>query len=279
MKTVGYEKGLYIVCWMVEKPKLVIQLTHGMVEHIERYDAFAQFLNQHQIAVVGHDHRGHGHTAEQNQDFGIFPEKPYQLVDDLAFVHQFIKDKIGEVPIVLLGHSMGSFISRCYFTKIQPAYHGLILMGTGQTNANTLKIVLFLTKIAKKYFGASYSGKFFNRLTLEQYAKYFSKNRKRADWLTRDVSYVECYMNDKYCQFVPSIGMYQEIFRFAHLACQNQSIEILAKSDLPILLISGDKDPVGNFSKGVSNLAYQLKEKGNNHVRVRLYREIGRAHV
>lgn len=265
------KEGLHLVTWIVEQPIGVVQLAHGMVEHILRYDDFAKVLNQAGFIVVGHDHRGHGESLTEGGAYGVFPKASLALLEDIDVIYKKVKKAYPALPHFLLGHSMGSFLVRLYSRFYKPELAGLIIMGTGQISPWLSKGGLLLSSLVKSLLGHDYRSKFFHRMTLDKYIKVFSKDRLRADWLSRDRAAVNLYMADSHCQFLPSVGMYNEIFRFSYHACSKNGISELADKSLPILLISGDRDPVGEFGKGVLKLGYLLKAEGYQNVRVRLY--------
>ncbi len=272
MKTVEYfgEADLYKVSWDIEKPIGVVQIVHGMVEHIERYDRFARFLNEKGYVVIGHDQRGHGQSIHHPEEMGVFPLESEKLIDDIKAIHHDIKASYPDLPCFLLGHSMGSYLVRCAISQNEMALDGVIIMGTGQVSPLLTNFSVALAYFGVKLFGEGYTGKFFNRLTLEKYIKIFSKDVKRSDWISRDKAIVNKHAKDKFCQFTPSLSMYLGIFRFVRCACAKKSYHQL-KKDLPILLISGERDIVGKFGKMVLKLNYLYKQAGLSQVRLRLY--------
>jgi len=272
MKIVEYfgEADLYKVTWGTEKPIGVVQIVHGMVEHIERYDRFARFLNEKGYVVIGHDQRGHGQSIHNSEEMGVFPLESEKLIDDIKAIHHDIKTSYPDLPCFLLGHSMGSYLVRCAISQNDMALDGIIIMGTGQVSPLLTNFSVALAYLGVKVFGGEYTGKFFNRLTLEKYIRIFSKDMKRSDWISRDKAIVDKHAKDKFCQFTPSLSMYLGIFRFVRCACAKKSYHQL-KKDLPILLISGDRDIVGDFGKMVLKLNYLYKKAGLSQVRLRLY--------
>ena len=272
MKIVEYfgEADLYKVTWDTEKPIGVVQIVHGMVEHIERYDRFARFLNEKGYVVIGHDQRGHGQSIHDLEEMGVFPLESEKLIDDIKAIHHDIKTNYPDLPCFLLGHSMGSYLVRCAISQNDMALDGVIIMGTGQVSPLLTNFSVALAYLGVKVFGGEYTGKFFNRLTLEKYIKIFSKDMKRSDWISRDKAIVDKHMKDKFCQFTPTLSMYLGIFRFVRCACMKKSYHQM-KKDLPILLISGERDIVGDFGKMVLKLNYLYKQAGFSQIRLRLY--------
>lgn len=271
-KEVMTKDGLHLIFWEVENPIGIVQIAHGMVEHIARYEDFAHYLNHHGFVVVGHDHRGHGKSISDSEGYGVFPKASFALLEDMDKVYQKAKSAYPDLPYFLLGHSMGSFIARLYSRFYKPDLTGLILMGTGQISPLLSQMGLVLSGVVKKLFGETYYSKFFHRMTLDKYMKVFSPERLRADWLSRDREAVNAYMADPMCQFLPSVGMYNEIFRFTYHSATKKGLSEMAPKNLPILLISGDMDPVGEFGKGILKLGYLLKGNGYEKVHVRLYK-------
>ncbi|WP_099159939.1 alpha/beta hydrolase [Virgibacillus ndiopensis] len=252
------------------KPKAIIQLAHGMVEHINRYTDSANFLVKQDIFVYGNDHRGHGRTGERQGLLGYLAEKDgfQKVTDDLYEVSRKIKTDFPNVPLFLLGHSMGSFLARNYIQSHSDEIDGVILSGTG-----------YFPKI-KTYAGKKLSSLFppRNPNTLMNFLTYFSYNKKignrktTLDWLTSDEKTVQDYMNDPYCGFVPTARFFYDLMS-GIINIQDDIRNQTIRKDLPMLLISGDMDPVGDYTKGIWKTAQLYKRVNIENIMVSFFKD------
>lgn len=258
----------YLAIWEVKNPRGIVQLVHGMVENIDRYEDLAKSLNNQGFIVVGHDHIGHGKTVKNTDDFGVFPEDWRVLVKDVRRVQRHISKKYKDLPYFLLGHSMGSFVVRIYSAYYGGDIDGLIIMGTGQKNVLASQFGIYLVKMLKKIYGSKHRSELIKRFNTEYYNKKFKPNRTSSDWLSRDDKEVDRYLKSPYSRFNPTLGMYQTLFTYANKSARKGYIKKIPK-DLPVLLISGEDDPVGDFGKGVIKLFGIMKD--NEDVSLKLY--------
>lgn len=258
------EDSIHTVQWSIENPKGVVQIVHGMLEYIENYDEFAKFLNKNGYVVVGNDHSGHGKTAKTFDDLGVFPDKYDKLVEDMNKLQELTKEKYKDKPYIVIGHSMGSFITRAYLSKYSNNIDKAVIMGTGQMEFYQSLAAVVLGKIVKIFKGGNYRSKFLNLFTTERLNKMLGSNTKtKGDWLSRDEKEVEKALNDEYRQFIPTVNMSLGIFELTNYVRKRENIKKIRK-DLPILLISGGQDPLGNFGKGIEKLDGIMKSEGLN---------------
>ncbi len=248
-----------------KKVRAVLQIAHGMVEHIKRYEQFAAYLNQYGIAVIGHDHLGHGYTAKTEKDLGYFCEKDGDraVILDMHRVTIYAKKKFPNVPIYLMGHSMGSFFTRNYIMKYGTQLDGVILMGTGYHCLPEVRFGECLTKLFCILFGSHYRSHLIDRMILGMYNKKFAPNRTNSDWISSDEQTVDQYLQDQFCTFRFTVSAYRDFFRIlVRVSCKNNIKRI--PNNLPIYIVSGKDDPVGDFGKGVQKVYCQLKQTGCN---------------
>ncbi|MTD41364.1 alpha/beta fold hydrolase [Erwinia sp. CPCC 100877] len=264
----------HFVCWnAVTEPVAVIQIIHGMAEYIERYHEFATYLNELGYIVVGHDHLGHGAALSQVQGaHGFFcDEEPVQTV--LADIHQ-VKgwiDKIyPELPHFMLGHSMGSFALRNYLQIYRPKINGAIFMGAG-TKPTLLSLGLSLTNYLNKR-APKRINQWLDRLTFGSYSKHFPE-AGRFNWLSKNQENVHKYEEDSLTGFTFTNNGFYTLFRLVAGANRQGWAEKVAK-DLPVLVISGGQDPVGDFGKGPKKVANELTEAGVADVTLVLFEEL-----
>lgn len=270
----GYE--IYVRKWIDDEnhtPRAVVQISHGMAEHIERYNDFAQFLLKNGIFVYGNDHRGHGHTGEKAGVFGYFAEHDGfdRVVEDLHAVTKTIQMKHPNVPIILLGHSLGSFLVRRYIQKYSDDIFAAILSGTAGNPGFAASIGKFIAKREMKKYGKTTPSPLMNRIIFGSYNKGFDNVKNKFAWLSRDEAVVEAFLQDPYCGFVCSGTFFYDLLTGLQLIHQDELIRETRK-DLPIFFISGDRDPVGGYSKGVKNVIKQFEKNGLQQITYRFYR-------
>ena len=241
--------------------KGIFQVVHGMTEHIGRYDSFMKIMAQYGYVTFGYDHLGHGNTANDDTELGFIAHKDgYQyLIEDVSVFANEIKKEYGEdLPYYLLGHSMGSFIVRCSALKNVPTK--LIVMGTGGENkAATTGIALI--KSIKTVRGEMHFSKLVDKIAFGAYNTKFINEKDGCSWLTKDEEIRRLYKEDKFCTFKFTVSAMQDLMKLLVLCNSKKWYENLSK-DLPILLVSGEDDPVGNFGKGIYEVHSRLEEQG-----------------
>src|SRR5690625_1203890 len=229
-----------------QQPKAIVQLAHGMAEHILRYEDFCEFLVKNDFFVYGNDHRGHGNTIKAPDDKGFFAKQNgfEKVVEDMKQLTDIIKDEYPKIPLFILGHSMGSFLTRRYIQRYGKQVDGVIFSGTGGDKGLIGKIGLILAKWERRRKGARTPSPFLNKLTFGSYNKNFTPARTEFDFLTRDQSVVDAYMADDKCGFICTAGFYVDLISGIELIHKKEELEKTPK-DIPIFLIAGDQDPVG----------------------------------
>ena len=252
--------------WLPEgQPKAVIQLVHGMAEHIDRYDGAARAFADAGFAVVGHTHLGHGTQARIK---GFFAEKDgwQHLIEDVHLLRQRTQQHLPGVPYVLLGHSMGSFVVRCYLMQYAQGLSGAILSGTGFFPKPVALLGLGVAKLVCLFGGEKKPSKLINSIAFGSSNKLFKPARTDFDLLTRDEAIVDAYVADPYCGFIFTGSAYRDFFSGLNRLTKVEGVP----ADLPVLLFSGEKDPVGS-GNGVQKVAEQLRKAGVKQVDVKLY--------
>lgn len=258
----------------IEKPKAVVQIAHGMAEHIKRYDSFARELVSHNFMVYGNDHRGHGMTGSKTNSIGYFADEQgfERVVNDMEILTSIIEKEYPGVPIFLFGHSMGSFLSRRYIQLYGDRLAGVVLSGTGGDPGIIGKIGKMIAAREMKKKGAKVHSSLMNKLTFGSYNKVFRPTRTEFDWLTRNEQEVDNYINDPLCGGVFTAGFYYDLLD--GLVMVNKTENIMATpADLPIFLISGSKDPVGGNTKGVLKTFQAYKAEGMQNVTYKFYED------
>lgn len=268
-------KKLYAAKWYkqeITNPIGVIQLVHGMQEHIGRYEEFIQELVMCGYIVVGHDQLGHGKTVQKEEEFGYFAcNKGWdKLVEDIHILQNLIQKQYPNIPYIIMGHSMGSLLVRTYVSNYQDKLSGIILSGTsGQRKGLVSGIIV--TKLIGLIKGENYRSKLLEYLITGSFNKKFKPTRNKADWTTRDYENVEKYDKDLLCGRNFTASAYLDLLKGSYYLSKQRNIKNTPK--IPILLFSGDKDPVGEQSKGVIRVYHMLQKTGNEKVRIRLFKE------
>lgn len=268
------ESKIHAVKWKpdVEKPVCIFQIVHGMAEHIERYDEFATFLAQKGILVVGDDHLGHGKSVPEGGTYGYFCKEDAAgvLVRDEHRLKKIMQEQYPGVPYLILGHSMGSFIVRNYLFHYGSGIGGAIIVGTGMQSKFTLLAARTVTAIQKWFLGPKHVGKFIDKASFGKFNDRFSPARTNADWLSRNEENVDRYLADPMCGFVFTLNGFAALFQLIHNCYDAEKIEKMPKQ-LPVLLLSGADDPVGNYGKSVENVYRSYLEHGMQNVQMKLY--------
>lgn len=264
---------LHVVVWEPStEVKAVLQISHGMVEFIERYDDFAKFLNEKGVLVIGNDHLGHGHTAGCDEDLGYFCKEngSATVVKDLHLVTQYAKEQYPNVPYFLFGHSMGSFMARRYLMTYGKELTGAIICGTGEQANVTLAVGKLTCAILKLFKGERFRSDFIKSVSFGSYNKRFEPIRTQNDWLTKDNAIVDWYNEQKFCSFNFTINGYETLFGVLSFIQKKENIEKIPKN-LPMYMIAGEEDPVGNYGKGVRNIYEKYRANGIQDITLKLY--------
>lgn len=251
--------------------KAILQIAHGMVEFIDRYEKFAEYLCSKGILVTGNDHIGHGGSVNSEDDWGYFGEDGNRvLIKDMYQLTRITKELYPDLPYFLLGHSMGSFYARQYLTYHGDELCGAIIMGTGHEPVFKVKGGMLLCKMIAAFKGWHYRSDFVNQMSFSAYNKRFEPARTRSDWLSKDEAIVDWYINEPRCSFVFTLDGFYHMFE-GICALHDKSLLEKIPKDLPILFVSGEDDPVGSFGKEVQAAAESLKDVGIKNIEVKLY--------
>ncbi len=252
----------------------VLQITHGMLEYIERYEEFAKFLTDRGFLVVGHDHLGHGESVLSEKEYGFFAEeKPSDtLVLDMHSLRRLVQKENKEKPYFMLGHSMGSYLLRKYITRYAKGLDGAVIVGTGNMPDGLMKLGMCICSVLGWKYGWHYRSRLVKSLSfLGPYRKFDVTGKRIADnWLTRDLEIAQRFYEDFKCSFDFTVNGYYGLMEAVYYDSQLKYIRRIPKT-LPLFLVSGDDDPVGNMGKGVKKVYRQYKEAGISDVRLRLY--------
>ena len=261
-------------CWQPARdlPRGVVQIVHGVAEHMGRYEWFARFLAGHGYAVCGADHLGHGRTGAEDGKFGYFgPRRGWELVTrDVRRLRLMAGDRFPGVPYFLLGHSMGSFLTRTYLCRYPGTVDGAILSGTGQESALLVGAGKALAGLIAHIRGPEAVSPLVNELSLGSYNKQFRPNRTGADWISRDEKVVDAYLRDPWCTFTPTVGMFRDMLGGLQYIAGPAALAQM-DPDTPVYLFSGDRDPVGGNGAGVRKVYGYFEKQGTRDLTMKLY--------
>lgn len=244
-------------------PKAVIQIAHGVCEHIERYDDFARFLVGCGYVVVGNDHLGHGKSVNTLDELGYFADEDgdVRMVDDMHILYQIMKKRYPDLPYFLFGHSMGSLLARQYCAVFGYELSGTIFCGTGNIIGAAVLLKTPMDKLVEKLGAGSDKIDLF-ALNSKAYNQGFRDENDDLAWLSRNVENREVYRADPYCGFQLKVGGFRDLATLM-LKVSHPDWAFKIPVDLPILVISGAKDPVGGNGKGVLKVVDALEAAGN----------------
>lgn len=250
--------------------KAVVQLIHGMEEHIGRYSDFAEYLAHNGYIVFGHDNLGHGKTAKIKRDFGYFNcEHGWDaLCEDIHIYHNTISSLYPDIPYIIFGHSMGSLLARTYITKYNDDINGLIISGTSGKKRG-LSLGILLAEIIEKLRGQRFRSKLIKNLVTGSFNRKFKPCLTEVDWISSDEETVQEYLADPLCGSNFTVSAYRSLLSGAKYLSKQKNIN--KTPDIPILIFSGALDPVGENGKGVKRVFNMLKKAHVEDVTLHLF--------
>lgn len=253
-----------------ENPKAIVQISHGMMDHIGRYKDFIDVLNNNGFVVCGCDDLGHGETGK-NSRYGFFSKKNGKkfVLLDLHTTSLIVKDKYKNIPFFLVGHSMGSFFARAYAYTFTHELDGLILLGTSGKVKGT-NFALMLLKFLMFFKGKDGYCNGIERLSTSSYYKYIDNVVTGREWVTSNEQKFKEYLNDPKCGFRFTLGAYYDMISTLKFVSSKKWFKGL-QNDLPIYLASGVCDPVGQYGKGVAQVFDRLEEQKHLNLQLKLY--------
>ena len=250
----------------------VVQIVHGMAEYVERYEEFAGYLVARGFVVTGEDHMGHGKSVGKDGKFGYFCEQDPAtvLVRDVHRLKKATQALYPNVPYIMMGHSMGSFIARNYMFRYGTGINAAVLMGTGMESRKVVGLSKVVATFQGMVLGPRHVCEFINKLAFGKYNSEIPDNRTPFDWLSRDAERVDNYMTDPLCGFTFTANGFSTLFELILRLHRVENLERIPKK-LPIFLISGSADPVGDYGKGVHRTYDSLHAVGLENIQLKLY--------
>lgn len=254
-----------------QQPVGIIQISHGMVDHIERFFALAEYMAERGFVVVGNDHLGHGDSVVSQDKWGYFAKGDASrfVVSDLHKLTRIMKKRYPELPYFLIGHSMGSFMARRYAMEYGKELTGLVLLGTGNQPYLVVLAGLALNGIVGFLKGEQYRSEFVKKIMFGSYNKRIINRRTDNDWITSDDKLVDEYNRDAKCMFTFTVNGNKGLLTTLKFIQQKKNIARIPKK-LPVILAAGLEDPVGNYGKDVKKL-YHLYTHYLDDVKLKLY--------
>ncbi len=231
-----------------QEPLCIVQIVHGMKDRIARYEEFAEYLTEKGVLVVGDDHLGHGKTVTEGETFGYFCENDPAtvLVRDEHRLKKIMEEKYPTLPYIILGHSMGSFIVRNYMARYGTGIEGAILCGTGTPKKVELLFGKVLTGVIGKVKGTKYVSKLVDDISTKSYMSGIKGAKTEHDWLSTDEETIDKFSKDAMCSgFTFTVNGYETLYELA-LRMQKKENMLKIPKKLPILIVSGTEDPVGD---------------------------------
>ncbi len=265
-------KGKIHYCrWTPEgEIKAVVQILHGIAEYVERYDHFARYLNSLGILVVAEDHMGHGKSIGETAQ-GYFTGGWFAAVEDSYKLLTMTRAEYPNVPYIVFGHSMGSFMTRTLIAKYPDSgIAGAIICGTGWMPAAVLQAGKLAANLVCRSKGEQVPDRKLNDLIFSGYNNKVEHPRTTHDWLSRDNRIVDAYVADPLCGFVPTAGLLRDMLTGILHIQKKQTLHAMNKS-LPVCFIAGGDDPVGSYGKGVYQAAQAFRDAGMTDVSCRVY--------
>lgn len=255
-----------------EEVRCVVQIVHGMAEYIERYEEFAEFLTVRGCVVTGEDHMGHGKSVDKTGKYGYFCEQDPTtvLVRDVHRLKKMTQALYPGVPYIIMGHSMGSFITRNYMFRYGTGISAAVIMGTGMQPPALLKASKTVAYIEKFFCGPRHVSGLIDKLAFGSYNKRIENPASSFDWLSRDAERVRKYIADPLCGFVFTVNGFLTLFELISRLNLRENLERVPKT-LPVYMVSGDADPVGDYGRGVEKAYESLRSAGVQNISLKMY--------
>ncbi len=250
----------------------MVQLVHGVAEHIARYDAFASFLAENGWAVAGDDHLGHGRTVTDEKELGWFAQSDGWrcVVEDEKKLRDSLRDQYPDLPLVLFGHSMGSFIARTLLGWYPGGCAVCVLSGTGHQPDVVCRFGRLMSSLEIRRHGSQYRSQTLQNLAFGGYLKKIDDPISPNAWVCRDEAVIRAYDADPFCAFTATAGLMHDMMVGLQIIGRDRHMALMDKS-VPVLFVSGDMDPVGGYGKGVRHVADRFQKAGMRDVTVKLY--------
>ncbi|SLN72837.1 alpha/beta hydrolase [Oceanibacterium hippocampi] len=268
------EDGLDIqtVEWPLDAPRAVVIVAHGMAEHASRYEGFARALNGAGYAVYAPDHRGHGRSVPSRADLGHMADEDgwAKAVRDLRTLTGIVRERLPALPVMLFGHSMGSFMAQRLAIDDGEAYSAIMLSSTNGPPGAVARLGRLVARAEQFRLGRRAPSPLIQSLTFGAFNKPFAPARTDFDWLSRDEAEVDLYVADPLCGFDCSTATWVSLLDALPGLGEPEAIARMPK-DLPLYVFAGTEDPVGERGRGVARLLAAYERAGLRRVTSKLY--------
>lgn len=267
----GSDNIAYYVYTPSSKPRAVVQIVHGMCEYIARYEDFIAFLCANGIAVFGHDHLGHGGSVVSDEYLGYFaPKHGWQfLAKDTVRLTRIMLKQFDGIPLYILGHSMGSLVTRTVLAKHSDLYSGAVIMGTLNMKVG-VNAGLLLSQSACRLKGSMGRSKTLNKLIFGMNNVKIENPVNEFAWISRDTDIVEAYEKDPYCNFNFTASAYTDLmYMVSYVSAKDWAEKV--DNGLPVFICSGGDDPVGLYGRGPEEVFVNLSNSGQVDIELKLY--------
>lgn len=252
-------------------PCAVVQIIHGIADYAERYDEFANYLTDMGFLVVAEDHMGHGRSVDENGVKGYFTGGWFCAVDDAYTLLSSVRDEFPELPYILFGHSMGSFMAQTILQKYPDSgIHACILCGSGWQPDVALSAGIRLSNAACRLSGEKNPSPRLMKLVFGAYNLRIEHPRTPYDWVCRNNRVVDVLIEDPLCSHAVTAGLMRDMLTGISYIQSQENLQCM-KKDLPVLLISGGDDPVGTYADGVRKIAENYQQAGMLSVTTKIY--------
>lgn len=256
-----------------EKPKAVLQIVHGMAEYVDRYDEFARFMVEKGFVVVGDDHLGHGKTAsENNAVYGYFcKQDPATVaVRDVHRLKKMTQEQYPGIPYILFGHSMGSFITRNYLVKYGKGIQAAVICGTGDQPKALVTCGKLMCNLVGLFCGQKHISPFLDKMSFSTYNNRIQNKRTNFDWLSVNSENVDRYIADPDCGRIFTVNGFKTLLTLVGRLKDMEYVNQMPK-ELPVFLIAGSEDPVGDYGEAIKRVYSQYQDIGMKDVSMKLY--------
>lgn len=262
----------------------IVQISHGMQEHIDRYDEFARYLAKRGILVAGNSHMGHGDSVNSKDDYGYFSipikgmskkqkinhDSSANVVKDLYHVTKVVKKHYPGLPYILLGHSMGSFMVRRYLMRYGNVVNGAIIIGTGNQPEKLLKAGRMIVNGITMIKGERFRSNLVNDILFGAYNREIENPLSKEDWICSDREALDKYIHDEKCGFLFTMNGIEALISTMEYIIKDENIARLPK-DVKMLLASGSEDPVGNYGEDIEEIYNTYRRHGVKDISMKLY--------
>jgi alpha-beta hydrolase superfamily lysophospholipase len=270
----GFE--IFVFNWLpknLKKAKGVIQIAHGMGEHASRYERFAKALTAAGYIVFANDHRGHGRTAKNLDNFGYIGDKDAfnGMVRDMYHLNGIIHNKFPKLPVILFGHSMGSLLAQSFIETYKFRVNGVILSGASGPEGSVMNLGILIAILQGMIKGKKYRSVLLSKMVFGKYNKSFKPSRTLFDWLSRDKKEVDLYVADPYCGGIFPTSFFRFLFSGVQQIYRPGNLKKIPR-DLPMYVFSGEKDPVGHNTKGVMKMLHLFSDLGIKDISYHFYK-------